>query len=742
MKFTASACYILALAALSVCLADSIGQPGALGAEQICVEQLGISLRLPAGWNIQMLDRQAARLVPSREAQRRLTAASGIVGREIELWPIELVAWTSPASSHSPQQAVAGHEQLLNQRYDYQHESSEPFTTAFGLSGVAVTGEIGAGEDALLVVFAGYAVSDHSIVVGTFCHPADREVIAGFFQPLIRSVGPIGAPSMGTPLPLPAIADSPQTARPESSVGLEYPPSATQLPSAVSAESSIEPHRMSAPQRLVSLPQTDRAPSIPTTLRLPEPSGAAQQPVTETPSEASTVHSLPETEPVNVPSPPPEATQRPAVTPVAQVMPGRWVEHILPAGITLRTPPGWSATVDSGVFHAYDPQRAEGIMVCPLFAISPIADVVPSADRDADIICQYWQQLIGHSFTASSHLSIQRSGQAFDVFSGTLALGEDTARAIVTIAADEPIILLTAAYAPSDQFEQCLPRLQQILTGLSLPRLASTIPGQLSGRTINWASRERHLSGQAPEGWQILADISQYNGYTVITVDGRCAEQPRLRFAWRQPYTPFFREFTPLLRGLGQLPGEPYRNYPQEAPLRILSKLPPQEFITRKLLGDIALRPQDIEIQRARPYLQAKSLLEGRNQTGTIVELAGHTSSGSVTAQYLLATADLPITEGSFRWGAAYLMWSGPDSSIWVAHRALGTLLATSRVAQLTSADGDLPQMLEAARSAFSGATPEQSYRLLPLLSGAFQPQAAGPIIVPKFLWAYWTDSE
>jgi len=740
MKITVSTCYILAVAALSACLADSADQTVALGTERIGVKQLGISLRLPAGWDIQMLDGPAARLVPSREAQRQLAAASGIVGREIELWPIELVAWTSPAPSHSPQQAVAGHEKLLSQRYDYQRESSELFTTAFGLSGVAVTGEIGTGEDALLVVFAGYAVSDHSIVVGTFSRPADREVIARLFQPLIRSVGPAGAPSLGTPSPLPAPASSPRTDRSETSDYIEHPQTVTEPPPTASPSTSIGPDRTGPPLQPLLLAQTGREPSIPTALRLPEPSAAAQQPFTEALSEASTVHPPPETEPVNVPLPPPQAEQRPATAPVAQVMSGPWVEHILPAGITLQTPAGWSATVDSGVFHTYGSQRAEGIMVCPLFGLPPIADPAANADRDADIICQSWQQLIGHSFTASSHLYIQRSGQAFDIFSGTLALGDDTPRAIVTIAVDEPIILLTAAYAPSDQFEQCLPRLQQILTELSLPRLAPTIPGQLSRRTINWASRDGHLSGQSPEGWQILANISQYNGHTVITAGGRCEEQPRLRFAWRQPYTPFFRELTPLLRGLGRLPGEQYRDHPQESPLRILSKLPPQEFVTRKLLEDIALRPQDIEIRRARSYVPAKSLLEGRNPTGMLVEITGRCPSGSVTANYLLATADLPITEGSFRWRAAYLMWSGPDSSIWAAHRALGTVLATARIAQMASADGDLPQMLEAARSAFSGAVPEHTYELLPLLSDAFRPQAAGPVVVPKLLWAYWTD--
>jgi len=210
-------------------------------------------------------------------------------------------------------------------------------------------------------------------------------------------------------------------------------------------------------------------------------------------------------------------------------------------------------------------------MLCPLFDTPSIAGLAPSADRDADVICQYWQQLIGHSFTATSHLSIQRSGQVFDVFSGTLALGDDSARAIVTIAADEPIILLTAAYAPPDQFEQFLPRVQQILTGLSFPRLVSTIPDQLSGKTINWTSPDGRLSGQAPEGWQIRASVGEYNGHTVMTVEGQHGRQLRLRFAWRQPYTPFFRELTPLLRGLGRLPGEQYRDGPEEATLTILS---------------------------------------------------------------------------------------------------------------------------------------------------------------------------
>jgi len=159
------------------------------------------------------------------------------------------------------------------------------------------------------------------------------------------------------------------------------------------------------------------------------------------------------------------------------------------------------------------------------------------------------------------------------------------------------------------------------------------------------------------------------------------------------------------------------------------------------LLDNSALRPQYIEIRRARPYLPAKSLLAGPNQTGTIVELKGRTSSGSVTAKYLLATADLPIIEGSFRWRVAYLMWSGADSSIWAARRALGMVLRTVRTARTTSADGDLPKMLEAARSVFTGAVPEHTCTLVPLLSGAFQPQAAGPIVVPSALWAYWTNS-
>jgi len=673
---------------------------------------------------------------------RQLAPLSGVVGREIELWPIELVAWTSPAPSHSPQQAVAGHEQLLTQRYNYQRDTIESFTTTSGLPGVAVTGSIESEETRLLVVFAGYTVGDYDIVVGTFCRPKDKEIIGPFFQLLIRSVGPAGATNMGTPSPVAPPAVSPRTDRPETSAYLEHPEAPPQPPPPVSPGTSSRPGRMDAPAQPVSLPQTGRAPSIPTSLRLSEPSAAAQQPVAEVPSEPSTGHSPPETEPIQVPSPPSEATQQPTVTPATQVMPGRWVEHILPAGITLRTPPGWSATVEGGVFHTHGPEGTEGIMVCPLFAVPPIADLPASADRDADVICRYWQQLVGHSFTASSHLSIQRSGQVFDVFSGTLALGDDTTRAIVTVAAEEPIVLLTAAYAPPEQFEESLPILQKILTGLALPRLAPTIPGQLSGNTVNWASPDGRLSGQAPAGWQVRADISWYNGHTVVTVEGRCEREPRLRFAWRQPYTPFFRELTPLLRGLGRLPGEQYRDTSQEAALTILSKLSPLEFVSQKLLGDIGLTPPDIETRRSSPCPAIGGLIEGRNQAGTIVELKGRTSSGSVTANYLLASADLPIIEGSFRWRAAYLMWSGADSSIWAAHRALGTVLATARAAQPTSADGDLPRMLEATRNAFSGAVPEHTYELAPLLSAAFRPQAAGPVVVPKLLWAYWTDGD
>ena len=107
MKITVSACYISAVVALSVCLPVSAREPSALGVERIRVDQLSVSLRVPAGWHVEMLNARGARIVPGPEAGGELALLSGVVGRKIELWPIELIAWTSPAPSHSPQQAVA-----------------------------------------------------------------------------------------------------------------------------------------------------------------------------------------------------------------------------------------------------------------------------------------------------------------------------------------------------------------------------------------------------------------------------------------------------------------------------------------------------------------------------------------------------------------------------------------------------------------------------------------------------------
>jgi len=63
-------------------------QSDRLKPQRIDLEQLGVSLSVPAGWHFQPVETQAARLVPSKEAQRRLTAASGVIDREIKLWPI------------------------------------------------------------------------------------------------------------------------------------------------------------------------------------------------------------------------------------------------------------------------------------------------------------------------------------------------------------------------------------------------------------------------------------------------------------------------------------------------------------------------------------------------------------------------------------------------------------------------------------------------------------------------------
>ncbi len=358
---------------------------------------------------------------------------------------------------------------------------------------------------------------------------------------------------------------------------------------------------------------------------------------------------------------------------------------------------------------------------------------------DAQTALARCQGLLGTTVTVDRVQRLQQDQVSCDVITGHMTVAGEQVRTIVAVGHFERAILVTAAYAAQSEFDQELPLLRQVLATVAVARLTPTVPKLLTGQTVPWTSPDGRLAIQLPVGWRVRGGVTEYNGRTTISLDGQFTGSPRLRFAWRQPRTPFFRELTPLLRGLNQLPGQLYQEGPDESALVIMSKLPPVQLVTRHLVEDIAPHLQDIRIEREEPCDPAAALVQGTDRSGTLLQIQGRSLAGPLVGTYLLGTADLPITEGSFRWETGYLAWLGASGLEWAARLALHTVLATARPARGDTAEAkELASLIEAARGVLPAAGVQARPRLVPLLSPAFRPQAAGEIRLPASLLSYW----
>jgi len=633
------------------------GESAPVGVTRVVIPELGISIELPQDWSIAEVNPTAARLVPNGEGG----------------WPVEIVTWTSPAPERTAEQAVIAHERVLGQEWQYQRQSLEPFTNQSGWPGLMVSGTITTEQGAsYIALFAGYALPDRYLVVGTFCSAEQRESLTSrIFAPLIASLAP-------SPMFL-ALTDRPPTA-----------PAPPELPA------PIWPPMSGAP----AAPARPAEPTPPT---------------------------LPPTPAPTPPAPPPE----------------QWVQRTFPEGLAVKLPEGWTADICGGVFTAYAPDWSEqGVMVCPLLRLPQLTDEHTPSTRDTPAVLALWEQITQARFVAEREQWVQRGDATFKVVTGTIERNGAKLRTVVAISRYEEVILLTAAYAPEAELEQALAVLRRILASVSIARLTPTVPELVRGQTVQWVSPEGRLAVDLPEGWQARGQVTEYNGHTALRLEAQFAGVPRLRLAWHQPHTPFFREFTPLLRGLGRLPGQQYQERPEESPLVIMSKLPPAQLVTEQFLDSTAVYLINANIRRAEAYQPATRLVQGRTASGTLVEIAAHSPGGPISATYLLGVADLPVIEGSFRWQMGYLMWSYTAGLEWAARRALDMVVRTARVTDTATGAGDLATLVTIAQEVLPATGPLGTPRLAPLLSPAFAPQVAGPIKIPGSLLEYWDSTD
>ncbi len=808
-----------------------MGEDGSaeLGAERTVIEELGISLELPQGWRIRKVSTSAVLLIPSDERVRS----------------VEIVTWTTPAPERTCELAVTGHEKLLAHRWRYERRTLEPFTTAAGWPGLAVTGTI-ATDDATTytALFAAYVLPEGYLLIGTFYRPEpEQSVVPAIFGPLIASIGPaslleaasptspplsVRGPQTDRPSTVPPLTELPEPAQPplslqpqaptrlgQSSTMVEPRPAPVVLPPETDrpataafppqpgiapelqapaqpavAVRSAEPSRRASlvlQPRLVAPALTGRLNTTPVLLQPAAPAGlqVATKPETslrsDQPARAPALVPPPPrvpTSPRPIPAPlvdrpgtPPEPLQpRQPVSPSAPPGPPvpteadqplatpqwpqalgpagptlptlaeeEWVERALSEGLTAKLPARWAAQLARGVFHGYDPARPQGIVVCPLVPLPVGKGEQTTQTTDTQTVLAYCQELIGATLSGTRERHVRRGNTEFDIITGRMRLGTtDNVSTIVVVARAAEVVMFSAAYAAEAQFERVLPHLRRILASVSIARLTAAVPELLRELTQTWTSPDGQLTLELPAGWQARGGVSEYHGHIAIDFEGYFAGPPRLWLAWQQPHTPFFRELTPLLRGYGRLPGQPYQERAAESPLLIMSRLPPAQFVTQYLITRAPPSWEQPQVSREVSYASALNLLEGRAASGTMLEIEGRSVAGPFTATYLLGMADLPIVEGSFRWQTAYLMWAGPSDFKWAAQRALHTVVSSAQVNAVGADAAELTKLVISAQDALPQTEELAPPRLVPLLAPAFRPQAAGTIRVPGSLLSYW----
>ncbi len=409
-----------------------------------------------------------------------------------------------------------------------------------------------------------------------------------------------------------------------------------------------------------------------------------------------------------------------------------------PSGLSMDIPKGWQTSLKAGIFHAYTSAPRAGIFVWPVLTELDEDAPMPEFAQVADRLLLSWEHLAQVVFTEKAQRLEPSHQSTIYLAQGDLTVAETPVAAAVALYMEKQRAILTAAYAPAQQFDELMPDLAALLTSVSVePHQKAT------GRApelLTWSSQHGHLTGQVPAGWQIHGGVRDYNGYSIIDIEGQFAGPPRLEIAWKQPYTPFFRQLTPLLRGLGRREGEKYQDYSDEDPLAILSPLAPTDFVVSYLLPQAGISQRHITVHRTVPRLGA-GLLQPTAARGALVQIADDSAQQQRLCTYIVATADLPIGQGSFRWQAAYLMAAGPSSSAYEALEALYRVVRTTVVTNIGQGESTVRRLLQQARQVVAETQPATTPQWASLLGPAFKPSPTGGLTVPADALKCWRQS-
>ncbi|MEI6503053.1 MAG: hypothetical protein WCP21_18745, partial [Armatimonadota bacterium] len=262
------------------------------------------------------------------------------------------------------------------------------------------------------------------------------------------------------------------------------------------------------------------------------------------------------------------------------------------------------------------------------------------------------------------------------ILSGMVKVNDAQRRLVACCQTQGDSGLLTILLLRPEDAKRDLPVLTSILGSFSAGPWWTREPKQELEQSLWREPSGGPLQLPVPTGWKVRGGAQNYNGTWSLFVDLTSTDPRRLSVTWQQPIVPLYRELTPVLRNLGWQEGDKYVANPGDQALRILSRLSPQDFLTRQWLPNSPLRLQDPVIDKLDAVSGPPALLSGPNPAAASALLHGVTEHGPRERYCLVATADASGRIGANCWQAALLQAEAPQGSL---DEALAVLRAAIR---------------------------------------------------------------
>lgn len=607
--------------------------------------------------------------------------------------PIEIVGWDVPRGGEpSALAAATAQETLLYRTSPYARTSARDYTTAANDTGLLVTGKAKGPDDKLQdALFAAFVQQGRYYIIGTFAPEGTAEAaFDGPFGAVVRSLrfeapAALAVAVAVTPAVAPPVVKQPVAVPPVAAPPVAAP-SVVKQPVTVPAPVTINPPPTS-PLAPIALPAPTRAPTSPVETPV----------VTITPSRPSAV--APATPPAATPpvadvaaSPPATAVPAPAPPPV---------RYVSPLGFELEHPVGWKVAVVGGHVEVTSPVGDGSDVPGALAAIWPLTGV--PAGQDAAGVARQLLQNWPVSSAGAAGLVVRTRGDVV-VLAGNVGAVGKLRRLVACCQVKGDTGTLTALVSRPEDFEAKLPALVAILGSFSGGPWW-TIKNDVGPAVTMWRDpAAKALQATVPAGWKVRGGTQNYNGSWSVFMDLSSTDARHISVTWQQPLTPLYRELTTVLRNLGWQEGDKYVANPGDQPLRILSRLSPQDFLTRQWLPNSTLRLENPVIDRLESRPEAAGLVTGANAAAIAALLHGTSEYGPRQRFCVIATGDAPSRIGANCWQAAVLQVDAPAGALDEALAVLRDVITSADLAPEapSQAAGAMRQLSQAARQALT----------------------------------------